>query len=101
MDLKKLQKREPQKPAAKAAPAAAETPAPASRPAAVELVSRTPMGASSTLVKRPRGERVPRQFKLTEATSQEFDIAAAEAGFNSRQRSEFFEQVWLFYKENA
>ena len=55
---------------------------------------------SNNLHKPPRGERIARQFKISPNVSDEFDHAAIENGYNRRQGSEFFENIWEFWKKH-
>lgn len=52
---------------------------------------------STNLNKPVRGQKVAREFKMSQEMSIEFDIKAAEKGFNRRQGSDFLKEVWEFW----
>ena len=88
MDLKQL-KRPTKAAKAKTAPEPAE---PASSP------QKPVPAATANLHQPPRGEIVPKQFKIPAETRTEFEITARERGY--RRDSDFFIEVWEFYKSN-
>ena len=56
--------------------------------------------SSNNLHKAPRGQKIPKQFKISEGTLKEFEIAARERGYNNRQSSDFFLEIWEYWQEH-
>lgn len=87
MDLKELKR-----------PTKATKPKPALEQQA-EAENPEPVPAAvNNLHKTPRGEIVPKQFKIPAEVRTEFEITARERGY--RRDSDFFIEVWEFYKSN-
>ena len=89
MDLKELKR--PTKAAKAKAQSAPEQSAQPEKPEPVPAVV-------NNLHKTPRGEIVPKQFKIPAEVRTEFEITARERGY--RRDSDFFIEVWEFYKSN-